>query len=149
MAEPDDEVFAAHREYVRYQHEMSWKRFRSALGKLPEPSVITFREELDLDQWGTVTLGEWGGYLIQIMSMIFNDRLVLTPKTATWGHDFGWCYDKGGAAGLAALVWNPQTEGEPVGFKKRASAGVRQPGQQADPADREWMGELLTKLLAP
>lgn len=82
------------------------------------------------DGYGTVTIGEWGGWLVQVVPMIFNDRLVLTPKTAQYVYDYGWCYDKGPAAYVAARAWNPETEGEPPGFKK-AAAGGREAGQKA------------------
>ncbi len=95
-------------------------------------TYIDFYDKVVFDIYGTVTVGEWGGYLIQIMPMAFNDRLVMTPKHTPSVYDFGWCYNKGAAPLLAALVWNPQAEAEPKGFKKRASAGLaRIAGQRA------------------
>jgi hypothetical protein len=82
------------------------------------------------DAWGVVTIAEWGGYLVQVMPMLFNDRLVLTPETAPLGYDYGWCYPKGGAAHLAAAAWDPQNEGEPVGYIKAVTRG-RPPGETA------------------
>lgn len=61
---------------------------------------------------------EW---IVSVTPMIFNDRIVLTslqeyPRSYT----AGWCYQKGGAAMLAALMWDPGEEFEPKGFIKVA-----------------------------
>jgi len=77
------------------------------------------------DRWG------WGGLLVTetatdavvLLSMIWNDRIVLLPLSNPLSWEYGWCYDKAGRAGLmAALVWDPDTEDEPLGFKKRVTA---------------------------
>ncbi len=64
-------------------------------------------------------IGEW---IVSVTPMIFNDRILLTHKERDYpyGCTAGWCYDKGGAAVLAALAWNLETEHEPAGFKKMA-----------------------------
>lgn len=92
---------------------------------------INLHESPMVDPYGVVTIGDWGGWLVQVTAMIFNDRLLLTPSYMPQVHDYGWCYPKGGAAYLAALAWDPMTQAEPVGYKKRASMGVRQAGEQA------------------
>ncbi len=63
--------------------------------------------------------------------MLFNDRLVMTPQQSWGTYDYAWCYPKGGAAYLAAAVWDPQTQAEPVGFIKRV-LGNREPGEDVD-----------------
>lgn len=83
------------------------------------------------DGYGTVTIGRWGGYLLQICPMIFNDRLVMTPESCQYVYDHGWCFQKGGAAALAALAWDPETEAEPVGYIRRVNLAVRKPGERA------------------
>jgi len=61
---------------------------------------------------------EW---IVSVTPMIYNDRVILSMKADyPWGWTAGWCYDKGGAAFLAALAWDPDTEDAPVGFKKLA-----------------------------
>ena len=82
------------------------------------------------DEYGAVTVAHWGGYLVQIVPMLFNDRLVLTPESDPYIYDYGWCYPKGGAAHLAAQAWDPGTEGEPVGYIKAVHKG-RPPGETA------------------
>jgi|SoimicMinimDraft_6_1059734.scaffolds.fasta_scaffold94756_1 hypothetical protein len=62
---------------------------------------------------------------VRVIPMIFNDRLVIADRGHTFGYDHGWCYDKGGAAVLAALVWDPETQDAPVGWKKQATPGSR------------------------
>lgn len=93
-------------------------------------SPITWLPEPVVDGYGTVTYGEWGGYLVQIVPMIFNDRVVLTPEDASDVYDYGWCYPKGGAAVLAMVAWNPETEAEPAGYIKAVVDG-RRAGQVA------------------
>lgn len=68
---------------------------------------------------GAQDTGEW---IVSVTPMIFNDRVLLTHKERDYpyGCTAGWCYDKGGAAVLAALAWNVDTEDEPAGFKKCA-----------------------------
>lgn len=95
------------------------------------PSSIEWLDEPAVDDYGTVTIGEWGGYLIQIAPMLFNDRLVMTPKSCLGVYDHGWCYPKSGAAYLAALMWNPEHDAEPVGYIKRATPSQRRPGETA------------------
>jgi hypothetical protein len=62
---------------------------------------------------------EW---IVSITPMIFNDRVLLTHKERDYpyGWTAGWCYDKGGAAMLAAMAWDPGVEREPLGYKKVA-----------------------------
>ena len=96
------------------------------------PPWIEVIEPWATDDYGTVTIGRWGGWLVQVMPMIFNDRLVLTPEAhadSVW--DYGWCYPKGGAAHAAALVWNPAIEAEPVGYIKAVGWRTRQAGETA------------------
>lgn len=85
----------------------------------------------EIDAYGVVMIGTWGGYLVQIMPMIYNDRLVLTPAYNTNIVDYGWCYPRGAAAYLAAMQWDPETEAEPVGYIKAIRAG-RRAGQCAE-----------------
>ncbi len=80
------------------------------------------------DAYGVVTIAEFGGWFVQIAPMIFNDRVVLTPKTVPWVYDYGWCYPKGGCAALAVMAWEPETEAEPPGYIK-AVGGTRQAGE--------------------
>ncbi len=82
--------------------------------------------------YGIVTIGEYGGWLVQVIPMLFNDRLVLTPKSCEGIYDHGWCYPKGGAAHLAAMLWDPDTEGEPAGAIKTATSPIRKAGEHAD-----------------
>jgi hypothetical protein len=64
---------------------------------------------------------ETDDWVVSVTPMIFNDRLLFTTRAdypMSW--TAGWCYDKGGAAHLAALAWDPDTQRDPVGFKKVA-----------------------------
>lgn len=63
-----------------------------------------------------------GPWLVSVTPMMFNDRVLLTSRTGyprQW--TAGFCYDKGPAAGLAAMAWNPETQPRPVGYKKVAA----------------------------
>lgn len=80
--------------------------------------MIDFLEHPVADGYGTITIGHWQDYAIQIMPMLFNHRLVMTPDSEPDTYDFGWCYPDYVSAGLAASVWNPETQAEPVGYIK-------------------------------
>lgn len=69
----------------------------------------------------SVVYQETDDWIVSVTPMIFNDRLLFTTR-ADYPHSWtaGWCYDKGGAAPLAAQIWDPNTERDPVGFKKVA-----------------------------
>lgn len=61
-------------------------------------------------------------WIVSVCPMIFNDRLLLSAhEDYPWGWTAGWCYDKGPLAHLAAVVFDPEAEWEPVGFKKLAA----------------------------
>lgn len=132
LVDDDDEFFATVGEAQALVLDR-WlaRQYASWMKDVPAASPIDFYDEVRIDKYGTVTLGVWGGYLVQVMPMLFNDRLVLTPERQPLFHDYGWCYDKGPAAVLAARVWDPQTQGEPVGFKKRVMGEMRSPGEHA------------------
>lgn len=118
------------RDAQRLLAESRWNRILRVADMTGSP--ICWRKKVKVDDYMTVTLGTWGGYLIQVMPMLFNDRLVMTPQAAPMGYDYGWCFRKGGAAGLAALAWNPQAQAEPGGFVKRINLGPRRiAGQKA------------------
>src|SRR4051812_5630876 len=60
---------------------------------------------------------------VVVIPMIFNFRICISEKRfdpVRAGYTAGWCYDKGPAAFLAALAWDPETEVRPVGWKKEA-----------------------------
>lgn len=98
-------------------------------------SGVEWLEPPVVDGYGRRTIGRWGGYTIDVCPMLFNDRLVLTPESAPDGYDYGWCYPKGGAAEVAARIWDPETQAEPAGYVKAVIAG-RVAGQRA--AEPSW-----------
>lgn len=69
----------------------------------------------------TKVVGHYGDWMVSVSPMIFNDRVVLTHRS---GYPLfvaaGFCYDKGGAATLAAYMWNPEETARPLGYKKVA-----------------------------
>ena len=60
-------------------------------------------------------------WIVAVTPMIFNDRVILMDRD-DWDTSIvaGWCYDKGPAAVVAALAWDPETQQEPAGHKKVA-----------------------------
>ncbi len=118
------------REHQQRVARLSVAQYMKLIRDSGRTPAIDLLDEPEIDEYGTVTLGSWANYLVQIMPMIFNDRIVLTPAATPMFIDYGWCYDKGGAAYLAAAIWDPAIEGEPKGYKKRV-AGIRQPGERA------------------
>lgn len=75
---------------------------------------------------GAVPIKVTENWVVAVMPMAFNDRVILCRHwewTEVRGYVAGWCYDKGGAAALAAMAWDPETERTPVGWKKQACDG--------------------------
>lgn len=89
------------------------------------PEDITGVEKID----GGWRIKETPAHFIEVYSMLFNDRVVEVPKSNPMVVDRYWCYDKGGAAIHAALLWDPTTEAEPVGWKK--AHGNRYPASKS------------------
>ena len=60
-------------------------------------------------------------WVVAVVPMIFNDRVILC-RVDEWrtGITAGFCYDKGAAAAIAAQMWDPHVDADPLGFKKRA-----------------------------
>jgi hypothetical protein len=61
---------------------------------------------------------------IDVVRMLFNWRLVRTPKDRPMTYDRGWCYQGNGpqalfVAVLAAYEWDGGDETEPIGYLKR------------------------------
>jgi hypothetical protein len=76
-----------------------------------------------LNERGTVTVKETATHLVEVLPMIYNFRLVLTPKANPDSYDAGWCYFGTGSDSftrcyLAALAFDPDTEADPAGYDK-------------------------------
>lgn len=73
---------------------------------------------------GGVVVKVTDDWIVAVLPQIFNDRIALMSHYE-WRHGWtaGYCYDKGAAAGLAAEVWDPETQRHPAGFKKCAGDG--------------------------
>lgn len=60
-------------------------------------------------------------FVVAVLVMGFNDRIAVTPKEHYGtGWSAGFCYDKGGEAFIRAMLWNPEEDQRPQGFKKIA-----------------------------
>ena len=66
------------------------------------------------------SVGETETHFIEILPMILNHRVVLTPKAHPETYDAGWCYARLEDALGAVQNWDPETQPEPAGYKKRA-----------------------------
>lgn len=74
------------------------------------------------DQIESLVYKHVGPWMVSVTPQIFNDRVLLTHREQyprRW--TAGFCYDKGPAAGLAAMAWNPDEERNPAGFKRIAA----------------------------
>jgi hypothetical protein len=72
---------------------------------------------------GSFTIARRGEYLVELLTMIYNYRVVLTPVDNPEGYVAGWCYFGADAAtlsraALAALAFDPVVDDEPVGYDK-------------------------------
>lgn len=141
-----EDEFAQHKAFMAMRNQIQAAGIGKVIKAYSGEKHINFFEQPTTDEYGTVSLGTWGGYLVQILPMIFNDRVVLTPESSPWGYDHGWCYERGVAL-LAVLAWDPETEAEPVGYKKRATMGLRQAGEKARAADEVpyWLEQVTTR----
>jgi hypothetical protein len=66
------------------------------------------------------TAAEWSDHWVDVLPMIYNHRIVLTPMTDPMTYDAGWCYPSLEAAVVALKGWNPDVQKEPSGYLKRA-----------------------------
>lgn len=71
---------------------------------------------------------------IDLMPMLFNYRIVMTPRRCPGVWDHGWCYEGGSmdeeddllvVTLIHALAWDPDKTAEPFGFFKRACSCPR------------------------
>lgn len=95
------------------------RQWQNAVQATRGHTVIDYYDEPTRNRWGTLTVGEWRGYLIQVLPMIEHDLLAMTPKARPFAYEFCWSYPKGTFAFLAALTWNPDEFTEPHGHVKR------------------------------
>lgn len=66
------------------------------------------------------TVAELDQYWVDICPMIYNHRVILTPKAFPEGYAVGWCYPNLLAAVAAVMTWDPSTDQpEPAGYIKR------------------------------
>lgn len=85
-------------------------------------------DAMSADEYGAVTIKQVGDDYVLVVPMIYNDRVVISDAPQ-YGYDHAWCFDKGAPAIVAALVWDPDTQDEPLGYKKKATAGRRKAPQ--------------------
>src|SRR5690349_9694137 len=126
----DDEEFAELRDYRRLTRLLDASRYEKVMQLTDVTPVWEPILPFAVDDFGSIQIGRWGGWFIELTDMAFNERIVLRPE-GTHTYDHGWCFRKGGAAFLSALAWNPLTEAEPSGYKRRATHRERQPGETA------------------
>lgn len=107
------------REYRRAMIEIAKDRYNRLIAVTQTNSPIRFYKRVSVDDFGVVSFGEWGGYLLQIHPMSYCDRLVMAPLVNPLMYGFGWDYTKGAWAIHAALAWDPQRQAEPHGYLRR------------------------------
>lgn len=83
----------------------------------PVPADLADRVRIN-DDGTAYRVGETETSYIEVTPMLFNDRIIVVPKSAPRTYDRFWCYQKGGAAILAALAWDGADDTEPVGWIK-------------------------------
>lgn len=100
------------------------------LEPIPVNLDVTPKWDQDVNSWVVKHTAHW---VVLVSPMLFNNRVLLSdPEEWVFGWTAGFCYDKGPAAMLAAIAWDPETDRWPAGFKKVA-ADARTP-------DRELLG---------
>ena len=83
----------------------------------PVPESLADRVRIN-DDSTAYRVGETASAYIEVVPMLFNDRIIVVPKSAPYTYDRYWCYQKGGAAIFAALAWDGADDTEPVGWIK-------------------------------
>lgn len=72
---------------------------------------------------GCLTVRERGDYLVEIIGMIYNYRLVITPKSNLDIYEAGWCYFGTDPVTFARVLaaaqrFDPMTQTDPEGYDK-------------------------------
>lgn len=109
------------------------------------------------DQWQGEEVAVHGDLRCLVLWYGYNIRLMVLPArhvpvtAATYGSMYAWCYDrKGGheAVHEALRAWDPDTQDEPTGWKKRAAGARLAPSRDPhDPANTprcEHNGDMIT-----
>jgi hypothetical protein len=107
--------------------------------------VILLNPPVWHEQWQGEIAARCDGWDFVWLWYGFNIRLVTIwggpPTPTTWGVPYAWCYERsdGPDAVRAALrAWDPATQDEPPGYKKRAAEYRRAPRRDPhDPLNRE------------
>lgn len=105
-------------------------RYTKIIKEYGRPTAIQFYSHVMIDDHGTIWLGEWDHYIVQIQPMGMTNRLVMTPMVSPYLYDYGWDFHRGPDALEAALAWDPERQGEPDGFTRRIGS-QRPAGQKA------------------
>ena len=85
---------------------------------------------------GGYRIKETETHYIDVVRMLYNWRVVRTPKNSPLTWDRGWCYSGTGwdtlmAAALAAWNWDGGDDTEPPGWNKNVQTGeIREPGRE-------------------
>jgi hypothetical protein len=69
-----------------------------------------------------------GTHWVDVLAMLYNYRIVLTPKAAPYLYVAHWCYSGKGRVDLmrtvvAAMEWDGTVGTEPVGWNKNGQTG--------------------------
>lgn len=105
--------------------------------RAPGVELDTFQPVFDVDEvlaaaHGPInrrdarTLARWDDWLIELVPMLSNHRIVMTPVADLRVWDFGWCFRGPTLAILSMLGWDPSIGDEPAGWHKRATTVIRQ-----------------------
>lgn len=91
-----------------------------------EPGVLEGLRVIDGGWW----VKETQTHYVEVHRMLYNDRIMTVPKAEPWCVDRYWCYEPGGPALHAAMLWDGADDTEPVGWKK--AHGERYPDSAPD-----------------
>lgn len=94
------------------------------LGEAEPPARLPLMHSVDdvqVVEPGRFRVKETPTHYVEVLMMIFNSRIVTTPKDEPREYDRYWCYYGDGratAAILAAMAWDPTVDEQPVGWVK-------------------------------
>mgnify|MGYP007028434302 CR=1 FL=1 len=83
-------------------------------------------------EWNDLLMGyvvsENENYFVIVRPMLVNDRVIEIEKDEQFFGKRYWCYPRGGAAFLAAKVWEQDDQTEPIGWIKSWDERYTNPG---------------------
>lgn len=97
---------------------------------IPKPLYIDVSRDCPIDDFGIMTVGEWGGWYLTMDASFPKPRLILVPIRAPLSRDYSWSFSSETVLIRAAFNWNPEKEGSPADYLQFFPNACRLAGEQ-------------------